>query len=105
MGGLVVDFGDRTIDLSVQSRVTKLNQALQGMHPSTQPSHTYSLFCRGRLRGCLGSGAVDHAYLQNGILTMSCIRLWAIIRLAEFEPSGLVDQSDRRLRVKMLAGM
>ncbi|TRM69593.1 OSCP/delta subunit of ATPase [Schizophyllum amplum] len=29
VGGLVVDFGDRTIDLSVQSRVTKLNAALQ----------------------------------------------------------------------------
>jgi F-type H+-transporting ATPase subunit O len=29
LGGLVVDFGDKTIDLSVQSRVTKLNNVLQ----------------------------------------------------------------------------
>ncbi|KAJ7132866.1 OSCP/delta subunit of ATPase [Mycena crocata] len=29
IGGLVVDFGDKTIDLSVQSRVTKLNTVLQ----------------------------------------------------------------------------
>ncbi|KAJ7209481.1 OSCP/delta subunit of ATPase [Mycena pura] len=29
LGGLVVDFGDKTIDLSVQSRVTKLNSVLQ----------------------------------------------------------------------------
>ncbi|TFK75265.1 F1 complex, OSCP/delta subunit of ATPase [Pluteus cervinus] len=29
LGGLIVDFGDKTIDLSVQSRVTKLNNALQ----------------------------------------------------------------------------
>ncbi|KIK67100.1 hypothetical protein GYMLUDRAFT_191564 [Collybiopsis luxurians FD-317 M1] len=29
LGGLVVDFGDKTIDLSAQSRVTKLNAALQ----------------------------------------------------------------------------
>ncbi|KAJ7188368.1 ATP synthase subunit 5 [Mycena filopes] len=29
LGGLVVDFGDKTIDLSVQSRVTKLNTVLQ----------------------------------------------------------------------------
>ncbi|KAG9015878.1 ATP synthase F0 subcomplex subunit OSCP atp5 [Tulasnella sp. 427] len=29
LGGLVVDFGDKTIDLSVQSRVTKLNALLQ----------------------------------------------------------------------------
>ncbi|KAL0956042.1 hypothetical protein HGRIS_002214 [Hohenbuehelia grisea] len=29
LGGIVVDFGDKTIDLSVQSRVTKLNNALQ----------------------------------------------------------------------------
>ncbi|KIK09752.1 hypothetical protein K443DRAFT_671073 [Laccaria amethystina LaAM-08-1] len=28
LGGLIVDFGDKTIDLSVQSRVTKLNSAL-----------------------------------------------------------------------------
>ncbi|KAF9484417.1 F1 complex, OSCP/delta subunit of ATPase [Pholiota conissans] len=28
LGGLIVDFGDKTIDLSVQSRVTKLNNAL-----------------------------------------------------------------------------
>jgi F-type H+-transporting ATPase subunit O len=29
LGGLVVDFGEKTIDLSVQSRVTKLNNVLQ----------------------------------------------------------------------------
>ncbi|KAF9071093.1 OSCP/delta subunit of ATPase [Rhodocollybia butyracea] len=29
LGGVVVDFGDKTIDLSAQSRVTKLNAALQ----------------------------------------------------------------------------
>nr|GAT57612.1 P-loop containing nucleoside triphosphate hydrolase protein [Mycena chlorophos] len=29
LGGIVVDFGDKTIDLSVQSRVTKFNSALQ----------------------------------------------------------------------------
>jgi len=28
LGGLIVDFGDKTIDLSVQSRVTKLNTVL-----------------------------------------------------------------------------
>jgi len=28
LGGLIVEIGDRTIDLSVQSRVTKLNQLL-----------------------------------------------------------------------------
>ncbi|KAG6897396.1 hypothetical protein C0992_001902 [Termitomyces sp. T32_za158] len=31
LGGIIVDFGDKTIDLSVQSRVTKLNNALQRM--------------------------------------------------------------------------
>ncbi|KAF9461327.1 OSCP/delta subunit of ATPase [Collybia nuda] len=29
LGGIIVDFGDKTIDLSVQSRVTKLNNVLQ----------------------------------------------------------------------------
>jgi F-type H+-transporting ATPase subunit O len=29
LGGIVIDFGDKTIDLSAQSRVTKLNAALQ----------------------------------------------------------------------------
>ncbi|KAF8629205.1 hypothetical protein AX17_005790 [Amanita inopinata Kibby_2008] len=29
LGGLIVDFGEKTIDLSVSSRVTKLNNALQ----------------------------------------------------------------------------
>ncbi|KAF5351731.1 hypothetical protein D9756_007670 [Leucocoprinus leucothites] len=29
LGGLIVDFGEKTIDLSVQSRVTKLNNVLQ----------------------------------------------------------------------------
>ncbi|KAF4567645.1 ATP synthase F0 subcomplex subunit OSCP atp5 [Pleurotus pulmonarius] len=29
LGGIVVDFGDKTIDLSVQSRVTKLNNVIQ----------------------------------------------------------------------------
>jgi F-type H+-transporting ATPase subunit O len=28
LGGLIVEIGDRTIDLSVQSRVSKLNQLL-----------------------------------------------------------------------------
>lgn len=31
LGGLIVDFGEKTIDLSVQSRVTKLNNILQRM--------------------------------------------------------------------------
>jgi len=31
LGGLVVDFGDKTIDLSVSSRVGKLNNLLQGI--------------------------------------------------------------------------
>ncbi|KJA27836.1 hypothetical protein HYPSUDRAFT_130705 [Hypholoma sublateritium FD-334 SS-4] len=31
LGGLIVDVGDKTIDLSVQSRVTKLNNALTRM--------------------------------------------------------------------------
>ncbi|KAF7315350.1 p-loop containing nucleoside triphosphate hydrolase protein [Mycena indigotica] len=35
LGGLVVDFGDKTIDLSVQSRVTKFNSVLQRMHSSS----------------------------------------------------------------------
>lgn len=29
LGGIIVDFGDKTLDLSVQSRVTKLNNVLQ----------------------------------------------------------------------------
>lgn len=29
LGGIVVDFGDKTIDLSVSSTVTKLNTVLQ----------------------------------------------------------------------------
>ncbi|KAF7321285.1 p-loop containing nucleoside triphosphate hydrolase protein [Mycena kentingensis (nom. inval.)] len=33
LGGLVVDFGDKTIDLSVQSRVTKFNSVLQRASP------------------------------------------------------------------------
>ena len=28
LGGLIVEIGDRTIDLSVQSRISKLNQLL-----------------------------------------------------------------------------
>uniref|UniRef100_A0A8H7Y7M0 ATP synthase subunit 5, mitochondrial n=1 Tax=Psilocybe cubensis TaxID=181762 RepID=A0A8H7Y7M0_PSICU len=31
LGGLIVDFGDKTVDLSVQSRVTKLNNVLTQM--------------------------------------------------------------------------
>ncbi|KAG6820993.1 hypothetical protein H0H93_008622 [Arthromyces matolae] len=31
LGGIIVDFGDKTIDLSVQSRVTKLNNVLHRM--------------------------------------------------------------------------
>lgn len=30
LGGIVVDFGDKTVDLSVSSRVNKLNAMLQG---------------------------------------------------------------------------
>lgn len=30
LGGIVVDFGDRTLDLSVASKVSKLNAQLQG---------------------------------------------------------------------------
>lgn len=30
IGGLVVDFGDKSIDLSVASRVNKINSLLQG---------------------------------------------------------------------------
>ena len=40
LGGLVVDFGDKTIDLSVSSRVGKLNNLLQGICAS---SHLYSI--------------------------------------------------------------
>ena len=29
LGGIVVDFGDKTVDLSVASRVNKLNNLLQ----------------------------------------------------------------------------
>jgi F0F1-type ATP synthase delta subunit len=29
LGGIIVDFGDKTIDLSVSTRVTKLNNILQ----------------------------------------------------------------------------
>ncbi|KAI9569581.1 OSCP, subunit 5 of the stator stalk of mitochondrial F1F0 ATP synthase [Boletus coccyginus] len=32
MGGIVVDFGDKSIDLSVSSRVNKLNNILQGKY-------------------------------------------------------------------------
>lgn len=35
LGGLVVDFGDKTVDLSVASRVNKLNAALQGASSSS----------------------------------------------------------------------
>jgi hypothetical protein len=35
LGGLVVDFGDKTIDLSVSSRVGKLNNLLQGICASS----------------------------------------------------------------------
>jgi len=51
LGGLVVDFGEKTIDLSVQSRVTKLNNILQRMFLlqlySSAPwhSHTMSRIC------------------------------------------------------------
>jgi len=30
LGGLVVDFGEKTIDLTISSRVNKLNNLLQG---------------------------------------------------------------------------
>jgi F-type H+-transporting ATPase subunit O len=33
LGGLIVDFGDKTIDLSVQSRVQRLNSLLQRQSP------------------------------------------------------------------------
>lgn len=33
LGGLIIDFGDKTLDLSVQSKVNKLNTDLQGMPP------------------------------------------------------------------------
>ena len=33
LGGVVVDFGDKTIDLSVASRVNKLNNLLSRMSP------------------------------------------------------------------------
>ncbi len=32
IGGLVVDFGDKSIDLSVASRVNKINNLLQGVY-------------------------------------------------------------------------
>jgi len=32
LGGLIVDFGDKTIDLSVLSRVTKFNALLQRVY-------------------------------------------------------------------------
>ena len=31
MGGIIVDFGDKTIDLSVQSRVTNLSTGLKSL--------------------------------------------------------------------------
>ena len=37
MGGLIVDFGDKTIDLSVQARVTKLNTVLTRTAPLFSP--------------------------------------------------------------------
>jgi hypothetical protein len=39
LGGIIVDFGDKTIDLSVQSRVTKLNNVLQRMSLIFSLSH------------------------------------------------------------------
>jgi len=30
LGGLVVDFGEKTIDLTISSRINKLNNLLQG---------------------------------------------------------------------------
>lgn len=33
LGGLVVDFGEKTVDLSVSSRISKLNNLLQRMSP------------------------------------------------------------------------
>ena len=33
LGGIIVDFGDKTVDLSVQSRVNKLNNLLQRTSP------------------------------------------------------------------------
>jgi F-type H+-transporting ATPase subunit O len=33
LGGLIVDFGDKTVDLSVKSRVNQLNASLQGSLP------------------------------------------------------------------------
>ncbi|KAG6862202.1 hypothetical protein C0995_002132 [Termitomyces sp. Mi166 len=40
LGGIIVDFGDKTIDLSVQSRVTKLNSVLQRMYCCFKKSTT-----------------------------------------------------------------
>jgi F-type H+-transporting ATPase subunit O len=31
LGGLIVDLGEKTIDLSISSRVNKLNNLLQGL--------------------------------------------------------------------------
>ncbi|KAG5643598.1 hypothetical protein DXG03_000606 [Asterophora parasitica] len=46
LGGIIVDFGDKTIDLSVQSRVTKLNSALQrfGFKVKTDAGHCKSKY-------------------------------------------------------------
>lgn len=43
LGGLVIDFGDRTLDLSVASKVSKLNAQLQGASPLPFPSRLVSL--------------------------------------------------------------
>lgn len=48
LGGLLVDFGDKTVDLSVASRVNQLNATLQGLSISPSFRHddelTFNLF-------------------------------------------------------------
>jgi hypothetical protein len=44
IGGMIVDLGDKTVDLSVQSRVTKFNNALQRMFVRPEYSHSFTFF-------------------------------------------------------------
>jgi F-type H+-transporting ATPase subunit O len=46
IGGIVVDFGDKSIDLSVQSRVQRLNSLLQRMfHPILTTNNKLTRSC------------------------------------------------------------
>ena len=54
LGGIIVDFGDKSIDLSVASRVTKLNNLLQRMSiPRMCLFSRANNLCRVRLMSCI----------------------------------------------------